>query len=114
MAFVFRLKAEAQSAMVSRLVSVPKSASVSPLPDVWVGVLLKLAVRWLAMSEESVRAGSAYAPTSTSAATSKVNDGRHGTTRPPMLPLPIRHAVRMMPTAHATAEMALKIAVNQT
>jgi len=85
-------------------------------------MLLKLALRWSAVPEERVRAGKAYAATSTNTATRTVNEGFH----PPLLaepglatavPLfevavPIRQVAKRKPTAQATNEMAFKATVN--
>src|SRR5919112_3261428 len=136
-----RLNASAQSATVSLLVSAPKSASVSlpapppaalpaPLPEGWAWMLLKLALRWSAVPEERVRAGKAYAATSTNTATRTVNEGRHPAllAEPELEPglepglatavalfegvLPIRQAATRKPTLQATNEMAFKATVN--
>src|SRR5215210_3937021 len=102
--------------MVSLVVSLSKSASVSPalLSDGWTWVLLKLPLRWSAVSEDRVWAGNRYAATSTNPATRTVNEGRHGT-RPAteVSALPICQAVRTKPTLHATNERALKPTVNR-
>src|SRR4051812_22794870 len=98
--------------MLSLVVSLSKRESVLPAPPGWIWVLLKLELRWSAVSEERVRAGSTYAATSTNPTISTVNGGRHGA-RSETVPLPICHAVKTKLTPHATSERALKSTVNR-